>query len=159
MEGLAKGLEQREARERFALALAEGDEVARERRVARDVRVGERLPERLERGVLECGGRAVVDDVAGAQRVQPRGEIPASPATCSPSASLQPSTASTSMQSGFRNSRLDGLYGLADSGSWANSACSGLTPTTSPPSSPVVSTARARSVKSPMPQLRVERTA
>jgi hypothetical protein len=55
------------------------------------------------------------------------------------------------------NVRLEGLYGLACAGLWGNSACSGLTPMTSAPAAADCSTSIARSVKSPMPQLRAER--
>ena len=50
------------------------------------------------------------------------------------------------------------MYGLARAGSWGNSACSGLTPTIAAPCAPHCSTIPAKSVKSPMPKLRCERT-
>ena len=58
-----------------------------------------------------------------------------------------------------QESRDDGLYGLACAGLCGNSACSGLTPTTPAPRAPHCSTTVRRSVKSPMPQLRSERSA
>ena len=50
------------------------------------------------------------------------------------------------------------VYGLQSPGLSSNSACSGLRPTPSAPKSSASSIRFSRSVKSPMPQLRIERT-
>jgi hypothetical protein len=109
---------------------------------------------------LELGARSagVIDPFAGAQRVQPALEFRAATRACASLHSAKSITAVTSMYSTFRNSRLDGLYGLMWRGLCGNSACSGLTPTTPMPRRPQSRTSVARSVKSPMPQLCAERT-
>ena len=60
-------------------------------------------------------------------------------------------------RAGSGSARFEGEKGLARSGSAMNSACSGLTPTKSAPAAAAISARRARSSKSPIPQLRVER--
>ncbi|MCC2674840.1 MAG: hypothetical protein K0R58_1787 [Ramlibacter sp.] len=60
---------------------------------------------------------------------------------------------------GFSALRLEGEYGLADAGLCGNSACNGLRPMNEAPWWAAVSQSRRKSPKSPMPQLRDERSA